>query len=177
MQHCQSAERSFTLSPGQLAQIQGARARARLQVRCPLPARPRCPPAPAARPPPRPARQRAPPPPRPSRPPAAPAPRPPRPQVSCLLLADAVPLRMHWPLQADLSINGRTYRVTARASAAKLGANQRDEAANVGRRAALGCAAGCVVVVVVVAVLLGCCWAAAGPAAPPPAAGCGHVLL
>jgi hypothetical protein len=60
------------------------------------------------------------------------------------MLADSVPFRMHWPLQADLSLNSRSYRVTARGGTAKLGANQRDEAANVSAaaRAPLAAATG-----------------------------------
>jgi E3 SUMO-protein ligase PIAS1 len=62
-------------------------------------------------------------------PPPAPYVRTPTPQIPC---------REHWPLHADLKINGRAYRVAGRSSASKLGANQRDEPASVGVLAAVG---------------------------------------
>eukprot|EP00798_Chlamydomonas_sp_ICE-L_P025202 gene25202-10843_t len=52
-------------------------------------------------------------------------------QVACLQLDDTVPFRVHWPLNADLSVNSMQYRPYSRSRALKIGANQRDEAANI----------------------------------------------
>ena len=49
-----------------------------------------------------------------------------------LLLNDTVPSRFHWPLNTDLRVNTMQYRVYARSGVNKLGANQRDEPANIG---------------------------------------------
>lgn len=50
----------------------------------------------------------------------------------CLQLNDTVPFRYHWPTASDLRVNNMQYRVYSRAAHLKLGANQRDEAANIG---------------------------------------------
>ncbi|MCO5592520.1 hypothetical protein L7F22_046523 [Adiantum nelumboides] len=48
-------------------------------------------------------------------------------QIWCVLLGDEVPYRMHWPLKADLRVNGDFVRVTNRPGQQKLGANGRDD--------------------------------------------------
>lgn len=48
-------------------------------------------------------------------------------QVWCLLLNDKVPLRMHWPLHAELVVNGVLVRVVNRQGAQLLGVNGRDD--------------------------------------------------
>ena len=53
-------------------------------------------------------------------------------QAMCLQLDDSVPFRYHWPQMADLRVNGVQYRVYGRNPSNKLGANQRDEPANIG---------------------------------------------
>ncbi|EFJ51003.1 hypothetical protein VOLCADRAFT_88201, partial [Volvox carteri f. nagariensis] len=53
--------------------------------------------------------------------------------LGCLQLNDPVPYRFHWPLGADLRINNVQYRVYSRNSTQKLGANGRDEPANIGQ--------------------------------------------
>lgn len=55
----------------------------------------------------------------------------------CLMLNDTVPFRFHWPLNADLRLatsgtEETQYKVYGRNQANKLGANQRDEPANIG---------------------------------------------
>ncbi|KAI5061300.1 hypothetical protein GOP47_0023805 [Adiantum capillus-veneris] len=47
-------------------------------------------------------------------------------QIWCVLLGDEVSYRMHWPLEADLRVNGDSVRVTNRRGE-KLGANDRDD--------------------------------------------------
>lgn len=49
-----------------------------------------------------------------------------------------VPFRLHWPLQCELRINGTQVRPYSRSSSTKLGANQRDEAANITAHTASG---------------------------------------
>ena len=53
-------------------------------------------------------------------------------QVACLQLADPVPLRIHWPRNADLRMNNMMYKPYGRSQNAKLGANSRDDMASVG---------------------------------------------
>ncbi|KAG2484222.1 hypothetical protein HYH03_016957 [Edaphochlamys debaryana] len=53
-------------------------------------------------------------------------------QLVCLQLNDPVAFRLHWPLGAALEVNGVQYRVYSRNSTQKLGANGRDEPANIG---------------------------------------------
>ena len=53
-------------------------------------------------------------------------------QVACLMLADPVPLRVHWPRNADLRMNNMMYKPYARGPNAKLGVNSRDDMASVG---------------------------------------------
>lgn len=53
-------------------------------------------------------------------------------QVACLMLADPVALRVHWPRNADLRMNGMMYKPYGRGQNAKLGANSRDDMASVG---------------------------------------------
>lgn len=48
-------------------------------------------------------------------------------QIWCVLLGDEVAFRMHWPLKADLRVNGDFVRVTNRPGQQKLGANGRDD--------------------------------------------------
>lgn len=48
-------------------------------------------------------------------------------QIWCVLLGDEVAFRMHWPLKADLRVNGDYVRVTNRPVQQKLGANGRDD--------------------------------------------------
>lgn len=52
-------------------------------------------------------------------------------QVHCLQLNDSVTNRFHWPLACTLSVNSIAYRVYGRNSGTKLGANARDEPANI----------------------------------------------
>ncbi|GIL47263.1 hypothetical protein Vafri_4124 [Volvox africanus] len=54
-------------------------------------------------------------------------------QLVCLQMNDPVPFRFHWPLLADLRVNTVQYRVYSRNSTQKLGANARDEPANIGQ--------------------------------------------
>ena len=49
-------------------------------------------------------------------------------EVWSALLDDSVPLRLHWPLYAELRINGSLVKVVGRAGQQDLGANGRDEA-------------------------------------------------
>lgn len=48
-------------------------------------------------------------------------------QIWCVLLGDEVAFRMHWPLKADLRVNGDFVRVTNRPGQQKLGTNGRDD--------------------------------------------------
>lgn len=52
--------------------------------------------------------------------------------MACLQLGDPVPLRMHWPRNADLRMNGMMYKPYGRSQNAKLGVNSRDDTATVG---------------------------------------------
>lgn len=52
-------------------------------------------------------------------------------QITCLQLDDPVQCRVHWPMYCDLRINTMQYNATGRSSSTKLGANQRDEPANI----------------------------------------------
>ncbi len=52
--------------------------------------------------------------------------------MACLQLGDPVPLRMHWPRNADLRMNGMMYKPYGRSQNAKLGVNSRDDTASVG---------------------------------------------
>ncbi len=61
-------------------------------------------------------------------------------QLACFQQNDGVPFRQHWPLGCAMEVNGVQYRVYGRAAYAKLGANQRDEPANVGLLCAAGAA-------------------------------------
>ena len=47
-------------------------------------------------------------------------------------LDDTVQFRWHWPLLSELHVNNVKYKVYQRINTTKLGANQRDEAANIG---------------------------------------------
>jgi len=53
-------------------------------------------------------------------------------QVACLQLGDTVPLRVHWPRNADLRMNSMMYKPYGRSQNTKLGANSRDDMASVG---------------------------------------------
>lgn len=59
-------------------------------------------------------------------------------QVTCICLEDSVAFRYHWPLQTELKVNSMQYRCTARSASAKLGANQRDEPADLGSMVQVG---------------------------------------
>ena len=48
------------------------------------------------------------------------------------MLADPVPLRVHWPRNADLRMNNMMYKPYSRGPNAKLGVNSRDDMASVG---------------------------------------------
>eukprot|EP00250_Pteridium_aquilinum_P009991 c19073_g1_i2 orf=542-3265(-) len=48
-------------------------------------------------------------------------------QIWCVLLGDEVAFRMHWPLKAELRVNGEFVRVTCRPGQQKLGLNGRDD--------------------------------------------------
>ena len=52
--------------------------------------------------------------------------------MACLQLADPVPLRVHWPGNADLRMNNMMYKPYGRSQNAKLGVNSRDDMASVG---------------------------------------------
>ncbi|KAH6556380.1 hypothetical protein KP509_1Z183600 [Ceratopteris richardii] len=48
-------------------------------------------------------------------------------QIWCVLIGDEVKFRMHWPLKAELRVNGHFVRVTNRPGQQKLGTNGRDD--------------------------------------------------
>ncbi|XP_072996559.1 E3 SUMO-protein ligase SIZ1-like isoform X1 [Typha latifolia] len=48
-------------------------------------------------------------------------------QIWCILLNDKVPFRIHWPLNADLQVNGIPIRMTNRPSTQQLGNSGRDD--------------------------------------------------
>lgn len=52
-------------------------------------------------------------------------------QMSCILLGDEVSLRNHWPRHVNLRVNSMSYRPYGRSLSAKMGINQRDNAANI----------------------------------------------
>ena len=56
----------------------------------------------------------------------------------CLLLNDPVPFRFQWPRNAELRINGMSYRVYSRPPGGKVGNNLRDEPANLHSTAFVG---------------------------------------
>eukprot|EP00951_Prasinocladus_malaysianus_P026383 scaffold234125_cov50-Prasinocladus_malaysianus.AAC.2 len=58
--------------------------------------------------------------------------------VSCMLLGDPTPYRIHWPLHSQLRINRIPYRVYGRNPSTKLGANGRDDSFSVGRHCGEG---------------------------------------
>ncbi len=59
-------------------------------------------------------------------------------QLACLQLNDALSFRFHWPLNTNLEVNGVQYRVYSRNNTQKLGANGRDEPANISTLCAPG---------------------------------------
>ncbi|KAL9230505.1 hypothetical protein vseg_005845 [Gypsophila vaccaria] len=52
-------------------------------------------------------------------------------QVWCMLLNDIVPFRIHWPQYADLQVNGNPVKTVNRPASQQLGANGRDNGAEV----------------------------------------------
>lgn len=66
-------------------------------------------------------------------------------QATCICLGDSVTFRYHWPLHTELRVNGTLYRCTARSAPTKLGANQRDEPADIGSMVTPGVGLSCCV--------------------------------
>ncbi|KAH9619623.1 hypothetical protein KSS87_021389 [Heliosperma pusillum] len=52
-------------------------------------------------------------------------------QVWCMLLNDIVPFRIQWPQYADLQVNGNPVKTVSRPSSQQLGANGRDNVAEI----------------------------------------------
>lgn len=59
-------------------------------------------------------------------------------RLSCVLLQDAVPCRIHWPRHVSISLNGMPLRPYLRSTQVEMGINQRDQSLDISDKACSG---------------------------------------